>query len=130
MSDVGYRLLDAIGRRDFDEIETCFAPEASVRILTPHQLREHSGPAEAADRFRAWFEAMDEFELLDSDVHEIADRVRIRWHTRGRDAEKGLQENEHTGYAEIGGDGLIVALNVSCAGFRPAEADDEDRRRG
>ena len=130
MSDVGYRLLDAIGRRDFDEIETCFAPGASVRILTPHQLRALSGPVEAASRFRTWFEEMEAFELLDSDVSEIADRVRIRWHTLGRDARKGLQENEHTGYAEIGGDGLIVALNVSCAGFRPVEAADEDRPRG
>ena len=120
MSAVAHRLLAAIGRRDFEEISGCFAPEASVRILTPHQLRELSGGAGAAGRFRAWFEAMEEFELLDSDVHDIADRVRIRWHTRGRDARKGLQENEHTGYAEIGDDGLIVALNVSCAGFRPA----------
>ena len=120
MSAVAHRLLAAIGRRDLEEISGCFAPAASVRILTPHQLREHSGPDEAASRFRAWFEAMEAFELLDSDVHQIADRVRIRWHTRGRDAQKGLQENEHTGYAEIGGDGLIVALNVSCAGFRPA----------
>jgi hypothetical protein len=65
---------------------------------------------------------MEGFELLDSGVEQIADRTRIRWHTRGRDPEKGWQENDHTGYAELDGDGLIVALNVSCAGFRPSSA--------
>jgi ketosteroid isomerase-like protein len=114
------RLVKAIGARDFEAIADCFARDASLRVLTPTQLRDHSGPAEVAARFRRWFGSMKEFELLDADVTQVADRVRIRWHTRGRDPEKGLQENEHTGYAEIVGD-RIVALNVSCAGFRPTE---------
>ncbi len=112
------RLLRAIAGRDFDAIAECFAPEAAMRVLTPHSLRELSGAEAAADRFRAWFEPMEDFELLDSDIAGIADRVRIRWHTRGRDPEHGWQENDHTGYAELAGDS-IVALNVSCAGFRP-----------
>lgn len=121
MSDAPRRLLDGIAARDFDAVAASFAPGASFRVLTPHKLREHSGAAEAADRFRAWFRAMEDFELLDSDVERIADRVRIRWHTRGRDQDKGWQENEHTGYAELDERGQIVALNVSCAGFRPIE---------
>lgn len=118
--DVAHRLLDAIATRDFEALAGCFAPDASLRILTPKRLREEAGRDDAAATFRRWFGDMEDFELVDGDVAEIADRVRIRWHTRGRDPAKGVQENEHTGYAEIDG-GLIVALNVSCAGFRPAE---------
>jgi hypothetical protein len=119
MSDTPRRLLDAIGARDFDEVAACFAAEASIRILTPRGLRELTGPKEAADRVRAWFEEMGSFELVDSDVEPIADRIRIRWHTIGRDPDKGWQENDHTGYAELDERGSIVALNISCAGFRP-----------
>jgi hypothetical protein len=121
MSDAPRRLLGGIAARDFDAVAACFAPGASFRVLTPKGLREHSGPAEASTRFRSWFGDMEGFDLLGSDVEPVADRVRIRWHTRGRDPDKGWQENEHTGYAELDERGLIVALNVSCAGFRPIE---------
>lgn len=120
MTGTPERLLDAVARRDFDGVAACFAADASMRVLTPRGLRELHGPVEAADRFRAWFEEMEGFALLDSDIEPVADRVRIRWHTRGRDPEKGWQENDHTGYALLDDGGLIAALNISCAGFRPA----------
>lgn len=119
--DVAHRYLDALARRDFEALAGCFAPDARMRVLTPHLLRELDGPIDIAARFRAWFEGLEHFELLDSDAILVADRVRIRWHTRGEDPVKGWQENEHTGYAEIAGD-RIVALNIACAGFRPTAA--------
>lgn len=120
MTDAANRLLDGIAKRDFAAIEACFASAASMRVLTPRGLRELTGREAAAERFRAWFAGLEDFELLDSDVGEVADRIHIRWRTRGRDPEQGWQENEHTGYAALDEDGRIVALNISCAGFRPA----------
>jgi SnoaL-like domain len=120
MTEITRRLLDAIARRDFDAIAQCFTEDASVRVLTPRRVRELAGRGETADRFRAWFADMEEFEVVSSGAAPIADRLRIRWHTRGRDPEEGWRENEHTGYAEVR-DGLIASLNVSCAGFRPAD---------
>ena len=49
-----------------------------------------------------------------------ADRARLRYRFRGRDPAKGWQENEHTAYATVV-DGRVTALNLTCAGFRPAE---------
>lgn len=121
MSAAARRLLDGIAARDFDAVEACFAAGASMRVLTPRGLRELAGPAEAGERFRAWFADLERFELVACDVEPIADRVRIRWHTRGRDPDKGWQENDHTAYAALDDDGLIAALNISCAGFRPVE---------
>lgn len=120
MSDAPRRLVDGIAARDFAAIEACFAPGASMRVLTPRSLRELTGAAEATGRFRAWFSELEPFELTDWEVAPVADRVRVRWRTHGRDPEQGWQENDHTGYAELDGDGLIVALNISCAGFRPS----------
>lgn len=120
-AEVGGRLLDAIAARDYSRIEECFSENTSLRVLTPGPLREFDGAADAAGRFRFWLETLEEFELLDGDVEDIADRVRIRYRFRGRDPEKGWQLNEHTGYAKVR-HGRIRAMNVTCAGFRPTKA--------
>jgi hypothetical protein len=114
-------LLAAIRERDFERIETCFAPDARLRVLTPHQVRDLTGAEDATGRYRAWLETLDPFELLEGDVDGIADRVRIRYRFRGHDPAKGWQLNEHTGYAAVV-DGRVSALNVTCTGFRPTPA--------
>jgi hypothetical protein len=111
-------LREAIVARDVDRIAACFAPDARLRALTPHRLREEVGPDAIAGRYRAWL-ALESFAVTSSDVEPIADRIRLRYRFRGLDARKGWQENEHTGYAAVA-DGRVVALNLSCAGFRPA----------
>lgn len=124
MSDlgaVGRALLDGVLALDYDAIARCFAPEASFRVLTPGPLRRFTGSEGAAERFRFWFEPLERLEFLHGDGEVIADRVRVRYRFRGRDAEKGWQLNEHTGYAEVA-DGKIVALNLTCTGFRPTTA--------
>jgi hypothetical protein len=113
-------LRRSIVERDFGRIAACFAPEALMRVLTPRSLREETGPEAIAERYRAWVGAFASYAVISSDVEQIADRVRLRYRFHGRDPEKGWQENEHTAYATVV-DGLVAALNVSCAGFRPVE---------
>ncbi|MCZ7589311.1 MAG: nuclear transport factor 2 family protein [Gaiella sp.] len=115
-------LLAAIRDRDLDRIAACFAPGARLRALTPRELRVENGPEEILARYRGWL-ALDAFVVTDGDVVPIADRVRLRYRFHGRDPVKGWQENEHTAYAVVV-DGRIAALNLSCAGFRPAEPPD------
>ena len=116
---VAIRLLAAICDRDESEVEACFAPEARLRVLTPKSLREEDGASAIAGRYGAWLGTLEDYRLLAADAEWVADRIRIRYRFLGRDPKKGWQENEHTAYAEVV-DGLIVALNVSCAGFRPS----------
>ncbi|GIU93577.1 MAG: hypothetical protein KatS3mg012_0034 [Gaiellaceae bacterium] len=118
LAEVGERLLDAIAGRDYARIAECFARDASFRVLTPGPLREHTGPEEAAERYRFWLQPLENFEVLEGDATTIADRVRIRYRFRGRDPDKGWQLNEHTGYASVE-DGEITSLILTCAGFRP-----------
>lgn len=114
-------LLEGIAARDGDAIAACFAEGATLRALTPHQLRELTGPAAITERYLAWLGSLEPYELLSADSEVVADRVRIRYRFRGVDPVKGPQENEHTAYAAVE-DGRIVALNLCCAGFRPAGA--------
>jgi SnoaL-like domain len=118
----GEELLAGIAERDYARIESCFAETARFSVLTPRPLlREHEGPEEAAERYRFWLEPLEHFELLESDVVEIADRIRIRYLFRGEDPAKGWQLNEHTGYAEVE-DGRIRSMILTCAGFRRTTA--------
>src|SRR5512134_1634404 len=112
-------LRDAVVARDLDRIAACFAPAAHLRALTPHRLREEVGPEAIAGRYQAWL-GLEAFVVTSSDVEPVADRVRLRYRFRGRDPRKGWQENEHTAYATVA-EGRVVALNLSCAGFRPSE---------
>ena len=114
-------LLAAIRARDYAAVEACFAADALFDVLTPRQLREHASAHEAAERYRLWLAALEEFEVLDWDVVAVADRVRLRYRFRGRDPESGWQENEHTGYATVE-KGRIARMNLTCAGYRPVAA--------
>jgi len=120
---VAATLLAAIGARDYARVAACFAPEARFLALTPKpQLRDHTGPDEAAGRYRQWLDSFDPFEMTAADWEWIGDRVRIRYRFRGRSPERGWQENEHTAYGRIDETGRIALLTLSCAGFRPARA--------
>ncbi len=48
---VASELLAGIATRDFARIETCFAEDAVLRALTPHQLREERGAAAIAAQY-------------------------------------------------------------------------------
>jgi len=115
---VGDALLDAIVARDYGAIEACFADDARFDVLTPKRLREHRSAAEAAERYYAWLEPLERFEVLERGAEVVADRVRVRYLFRGRDPKSGWQLNEHTGYAAVE-DSRIVAMTLTCAGFRP-----------
>lgn len=115
-------LLDAICSRDLTRIAACFAADAKLRALTPHRLRELDGPEGIAGQYAYWLDPLESFSVISGDVDAIADRARLRYRFRGRDPVKGWQENEHTAYATVVG-GRISALNLTCAGFRPAEPD-------
>jgi hypothetical protein len=116
-------LLAAIGARDQTRIAACFARDAKLRALTPRTLREEDGAAAIAGRYASWLDSLQSFAVLSGDVEPIADRVRLRYRFRGRDPVKGWQENEHTAYAQVV-DGRVAALDLTCAGFRPAEPPD------
>jgi hypothetical protein len=113
-------LLAAIGARDRSRIAVCFAADAKLRALTPHQVRELDGPEAISGQYGHWLDPLESFVLVSGDVTAIADRARLRYRFRGRDPAKGWQENEHTAYATVE-DGRVAALNLTCAGFRPAE---------
>ena len=103
---VGERFLEALGRRDYIDIASCFAHDATMR-------------ADAiAARFRLWTEEIEDYELVERSVDGFADLLRIRYAARGVDPELGLCMFEQTAYAEVEG-GRITKLRLACSGDRP-----------
>lgn len=116
--DVAAELLDAIAGRDFAGIEACFAPDARMRALVPARLRDEEGAGAIVARMRFWWEEGDEFELVDSELEPVADRIRFRWRIRHSDPERGPCLQEQSGYLAVE-DGRIATLNLVCSGDRP-----------
>ena len=94
-------LLDAIRSRDGARIASCFAPDAELRALTPHRLREEDGPAAIAAQYAHWLEPLESFAVVAGDVTAVADRIGLRYRFRERDPAKVWQENEHTAYTAV-----------------------------
>ncbi len=115
---IGTQLLNAIRRRDYVGIASCFADEAHLRAVVPPGVREDDGPDAIAARFRLWTGELAEYELVDATVDPVADLLRLRYAVKGVDPEHGLCIFEQTAYAEIA-DGRITKLRLACSGDRP-----------
>ena len=118
---VAAALIDAIAAQDFEAAEACFTPDARMRALVPSTLREVDGPAAIAARMRVWWGETEHFELLESAIDEVGDRVSIRYRLYGKEPRAGWCVVEQSAYLEVE-DGRISTLNLVCSGERPAAA--------
>ena len=118
--EIGARLLDALEARDYDALAACFAPDATLRAIVPHGLREADGPEAIVERFRIWTEDVADFALDAREVTLFADLVRLRWVVYGIDPDGDAMPTvfEQTAYAETEG-GRITQLRIACSGNRP-----------
>lgn len=118
--------LDSLAAQDFAQLRGALATEARLRALLPSGPREWTGAEAVADRFARWFGETAEFQVVDAAVGEVADRLHLHWRLRLR-AERlgsGWFTVEQQIYADAGGDGRLVRLDLLCTGYRP-EGDDD-----
>jgi predicted component of type VI protein secretion system len=116
---VAERFLRALDRRDFDDIASCFAPDARLRALVPSNLRDDEGSAAIAERFRFWLSEFTEFAVTDSEADQFMDLLHIRYRMRALDPEDGDVTCEQHAYLTLE-NGAISAMNLVCSGWRPA----------
>jgi hypothetical protein len=118
-TQVAERFLDALAALDFDVAAALFADDGRLRALVPQAVREDEGPEAIANRFRFWWDALEDLELVERHAERFHDRTAIRYRWRGRDADDGWVEVEQSGYFRLGSAGEIVAMNVADSGFIP-----------
>lgn len=117
---VGGLLLESLATRDFDRLEACFTPRATMRALIPPGLKECEGAAQVAECIRSWFGGAEQFEVLDGTVGEVGGRVHVSWRLRLRPTPWGDDSwhvIEQQAYLRAGEQ--IEALDLLCSGFQP-----------
>lgn len=119
--------LDALGRRDFDQLGAQFDPFPRARLLTPSALAMPAEASGVADRFRQWFGGADVFEVAQSEVSEVGRCVSIRYRLHLREHGQWYV-CEQQAYCRLK-DGLIERIDLLCSGFQPSGALAEERRR-
>ena len=114
---VGEAFLAALAFRDFEQVNAVFHDQIQFRALVPSGIREGVNAEETTAWLRRWFEDADEFEVLNSSVDQVADRLHITYRFRLR---KNIdwQVIEQQAYCTAI-DGRIEVMNLLCSGFRP-----------
>jgi hypothetical protein len=113
----GEAFLTALASRDFEQVKAAFHDQIHFRALVPSGIREGINAEEATTWLRRWFEDADEFELLNSSVDQVADRLHVAYRLRLR---KNIEWQiiEQQAYC-ITNDGRIEVMNLLCSGFCP-----------
>ncbi len=117
---VGGLLLEALAARDFERMQDCFEPTATMRALLPSGLTQCDGAADIVANVRGWFGGAEEFEVLDGTVGEVGGRMHVAWRLRmhptpwGDDAWHVIEQQA---YLHAGDH--IESLDLVCSGFQP-----------
>jgi hypothetical protein len=119
--ELAQRFVEALGAADWVAVEGLLAPHVQLRALVPTNLREEQGPSAVVERFRLWWDGLEDFRLLDSGAEPFADQVRVHYRLAGIDPEDGSQVVEQCCYVTVA-DGRIAKINSVCSGFQPADA--------
>jgi hypothetical protein len=118
---LGRPFVDALARKDFDQLTKILHPEIDFRGLTPGRAWEASGSrALVEDVLQTWFEESDELErLVASESDSFADRARVSYRLEGRNPDGPFVVEQQAYYTER--DGRIDWMRVLCSGFRPRQ---------
>lgn len=113
------RFLEALGRRDFDQLEASLAPDVWFRALLPKAQRESNAAHEVAATFRSWFGDQTASELIHSEHYTVAGRVFLSYRLQLLSTSSpGWHVVEQAGFCRIRED-RISRLDVVCTGLHP-----------
>lgn len=115
--DLGRHFVAAVATQDQPALAACFAGDAILRVLVPSGLREREGGQEAAELVHSWFADSDPFELLDSSVEEVSDRLHVCYRFQGTEEGDDYIVEQHL-YGTVEG-GKLARADIICSGFRP-----------
>ena len=117
--DLGRAYVDALGRKDFDEITTLVDPEIDFRGLTPGRTWEATSSSVVVnDILSQWFEDSDHIdEVVSVDTDSVADRQHIAYRFQVTNPDGTFVVEQQAYFTER--DGRIDWMRVLCSGFRP-----------
>jgi SnoaL-like domain len=117
--DLGRAFVDALSRKDFDEISGLLDPEVDFRGLTPGRAWEASGSRAVTEEVLSlWLEESDHIDgVVSVERDAVADRQRIAYRLEGTNPDGPFVFEQQAYFTER--DGRIDWMRVLCSGFRP-----------
>ncbi|HEY4440006.1 MAG TPA: nuclear transport factor 2 family protein [Candidatus Elarobacter sp.] len=111
------QFVHALGQRDFNALESAFAPEVGFRALVPPGLREARTRSEARQHYQRWFADLQQFEMVGHTITPVANRTHIAYRLRFLD--EGIPKVcEQRIFVTTGQNG-IEKFDLVCSGFLP-----------
>ncbi|MGZ3496985.1 MAG: nuclear transport factor 2 family protein [Vulcanimicrobiaceae bacterium] len=112
---VAERFVGALARKDFAELERCFAPNVMFRALVPTGYNEASNARDARRFFEHWFGDVESMQLRSARLGQMGSRTLVGYGIAGY--EDGMAFScEQTLYCDIIGNQL-AHVNLLCSGF-------------
>jgi TusA-related sulfurtransferase len=89
-----------------------------MRALVPSGFQELKGPSAVVGRLNSWFAQAESIQVLEKNVHRVADRLHIRYRFREHYSDGESEIIEQSAYCDLR-EGAIVAMDLLCSGHRP-----------
>lgn len=115
---VAGQLIDALTRRDFDEMQTLLDDGVRLRALVPRGPLEIDTAEAVSATFRSWFGGEDNFEVLDSSVGEVESRPYAHWRIRMCPPDLPEQSRVAEQHVFLTGTDRIATIDLLCSGFQ------------
>ncbi len=117
LTNIGQAYLDALARRDLEQIEKLLHPHLRFRALVPPAVREGATAEEALFWLRRWFGTAEVLTLTRSSIDQVGDRLYIAYqaHVRRQD---GWREIAQHLYCVVEHE-VIIDMALLCSGFHP-----------
>jgi TusA-related sulfurtransferase len=114
------RLVGAIAARDYTRLFGVLTRDARFRYMIPSGPGQVDGAADVAARYFEWFGDVVELEVQEVLVERVSDRTSARYRFLLREG-RDWQVVEQQAYLDVDAEGRIVAIDLLCSGFRPAD---------
>lgn len=124
--DPAHRFVDGISRQEFSALADELEPDAHLEALLPRGHRTWDGASDVAGAFEMFFGDMDRYDVVDTSVDSIGERLRLRWRLRvsGPRLGDGSHLVEQCAFADVGASGRIRSIALVCSGFCPVSTDE------
>jgi TusA-related sulfurtransferase len=110
------RFIDCLAARDFHGMAEQLVPGASARFLLPRGAEEQHGRGAIVGRFKDWFAAASQFDMLSTSDDATVGRRRLSWRFRVVRRSGSPELIEQLAFMNIGPEG-IERLDLLCSGF-------------
>src|SRR6476661_4282200 len=118
-SSVAGAFLEGLAAQDFIRIAATLDEDAHLTALVPSGFKQWHGAEQIGATLRYWFGDVDAFDLVDTSVGEVGQRLHLRWRARVQAPRLGVGwfVVEQQVYADTGPDGRLAQLFLLCSGF-------------